>query len=211
MIQNQIPSSPRSKKWDRQGTVIATGDNDQYLVKVEGSGRLTLRNRRFLRRFKAKSCENIGFFRGLPTTDESSTTDSVQSQNQPAAIPSEDSIRGSSDMEFEGYANSPQRDNISDPPASQNDVSEPEHVTDQAAHTPQKTAWRPRGPSRKTLRKQQLAHNLNKGRTTNQGGDYASTEEQDECHIEQDEKTPSLRHSERVRTTRKHYDAHTGQ
>ena len=138
LIQNQIPSSPRSKKWDRQGTVIATGDNDQYLVKVEGSGRLTLRNRRFLRRFKAKSCENIGLFRGLPTTDESSTTDSVQSQNQPAAIPSEDSIRGSSDMEFEGHANSPQRDDTSDTPASQNDFSEHVQVTDQEVRTPQK-------------------------------------------------------------------------
>ena len=220
LIQNQIPSSPRSKKWDRQGIVIATGDNDQYLVKVEGSGRLTLRNRRFLRRFKAKSCENLGFFRGLPTIDESSTTESVQSQKQPAATQlsdSEDSIRGSSDMEFEEHANSPLRNqsnvqhNISDPPASQNEFIEPVHATDQAACTPQKTAGRPRGPSRKTLRKQQLAHNLNKGRATNQGGNSASTEEQDECHIEQDNNTPTLRCSERVRTTRKHYDAHTGQ
>ena len=120
-------------------------------------------------------------------------------------------------MEFEEHANSPLRNqsnvqhNISDPPASQNEFIEPVHATDQAACTPQKTAGRPRGPSRKTLRKQQLAHNLNKGRATNQGGNSASTEEQDECHIEQDNNTPTLRCSERVRTTRKHYDAHTGQ
>ena len=52
LIQNQIPTSPRSKKWDRQGTVVATGEHDQYLVRVAGTGRLTLRNRRFLRRFQ---------------------------------------------------------------------------------------------------------------------------------------------------------------
>ena len=55
MIQNQIPSSRRSKKWDRQGTVVATGENDQYLVRVAGSGRLTLRNRRFLRKFQEQT------------------------------------------------------------------------------------------------------------------------------------------------------------
>ena len=52
LIQNQIPNSTRSKKWDRQGTVVSTGEHDQYLVRVTGSGRLTLRNRQFLRRFQ---------------------------------------------------------------------------------------------------------------------------------------------------------------
>ena len=50
-IQNQ-GSSTRSTKWDREGVVVAVGKNDQYLVKVSGSGRLTLRNRRFLRKFE---------------------------------------------------------------------------------------------------------------------------------------------------------------
>ena len=52
LVQNQIPNSPRSKKWDRQGTVVFTGENDQYLIKVAGTGRLTLRNRQFLRKFQ---------------------------------------------------------------------------------------------------------------------------------------------------------------
>jgi ribosomal protein L44E len=218
LIQNQIPSSPRSKKWDRQGTVIATGDNDQYLVKVEGSGRLTLRNRRFLRRFKAKPCDNLGFFRGLPTIDETSTTESAQSQKQPATpdADSEEGIRESNDLEFDEHSSPPQKNqnhgqhNILDPSTSQDELSEPTHTTDHAVRTPQKTAGRPRGPSRKTLRKQQLAHNLNKGRAAYQGDDSANTDEQDECHIGQKENTPSLRRSERVRTTRTLYDAHTG-
>ena len=36
-IQNQIKSDGRPNKWDRQGTVIAIKDNDQCLVKVDGS------------------------------------------------------------------------------------------------------------------------------------------------------------------------------
>ena len=53
-IQNQNPSSRNPTKWDRQGVVVTTGQFDQYLVRVLGSGRLTLRNRRFLR--KVPSC-----------------------------------------------------------------------------------------------------------------------------------------------------------
>jgi len=55
LIQNQDKSSGRPNKWDRQGEIIASKDHDQYLVKVHGSGRLTLRNRRFLRKFNLRS------------------------------------------------------------------------------------------------------------------------------------------------------------
>ena len=55
LIQNQDKSGGRPNKWDRQGTIIASKDHDQYLVKVHGSGRLTLRNRRFLRKFNLRS------------------------------------------------------------------------------------------------------------------------------------------------------------
>ena len=45
LIQNQVRSSGRHNKWDRQGVIIVTKNFDQYLVKVDGTGRLTLRNR----------------------------------------------------------------------------------------------------------------------------------------------------------------------
>ncbi|XP_077359925.1 uncharacterized protein LOC144005545 [Festucalex cinctus] len=48
-IQNQMGPSPH--KWDRSGVVVESLGHDQYRVKVDGSGRLTLRNRRFLRAF----------------------------------------------------------------------------------------------------------------------------------------------------------------
>ena len=46
-LQNQ--QGPHPTKWDRSGTVMESVGHDQYRVKVDGSGRLTLRNRRFLR------------------------------------------------------------------------------------------------------------------------------------------------------------------
>ena len=48
-IQNQIGRDPR--KWDKTGIVIEVKQFDQYVVKVDGSGRVTLRNRKFLRQY----------------------------------------------------------------------------------------------------------------------------------------------------------------
>ena len=47
-IQNQV--GPRAKKWDKTGVVVEVLPFDQYRVKVDGSGRITLRNRQFLRK-----------------------------------------------------------------------------------------------------------------------------------------------------------------
>ena len=52
-IQNQSGNHP--KRWNRSGTVIETLDHDSYLIKVDGSGRVTKRNRRYLRRFTPPS------------------------------------------------------------------------------------------------------------------------------------------------------------
>ena len=52
-IQNQQGNHPT--KWDRSGVIVESLGNDQYRVKVDGSGRLTLRNRRFLRAYSPVS------------------------------------------------------------------------------------------------------------------------------------------------------------
>ena len=49
-VQNQLGNYPR--KWDRTGTVVEVLQNDQYMVSKDGSRKPTLRNRKFLRRFK---------------------------------------------------------------------------------------------------------------------------------------------------------------
>ena len=48
-VQNQCGNYPT--RWDRSGRVVDIHDHDSYLVKVDGSGRLTKRNRQFLRKF----------------------------------------------------------------------------------------------------------------------------------------------------------------
>ena len=52
-IQNQVGNYPN--RWDRSGTVVQCLDHDSYLVKVDGSGRLSRRNRQFLRKFEPMS------------------------------------------------------------------------------------------------------------------------------------------------------------
>ena len=48
-IQNQIGPNPR--KWDKTGLVIEVRQHDQYVARIDGSGRVTLRNRKFLRKY----------------------------------------------------------------------------------------------------------------------------------------------------------------
>ena len=48
-IQNQI--GPHPTKWDKTGRVVEVRQFDQYVVRVDGSGRMTVRNRKFLRKF----------------------------------------------------------------------------------------------------------------------------------------------------------------
>ena len=48
-LQNQVGNHPR--RWDRTGVIIELGPGPrQYLVRADGSGRVTLRNQKFLRK-----------------------------------------------------------------------------------------------------------------------------------------------------------------
>ena len=57
-VQNQ--SGPHLNKWDRLGVVVEIKPFDQHVIKLDGSGRLTLRNRRFLRKFTLPSTHTYG-------------------------------------------------------------------------------------------------------------------------------------------------------
>ena len=76
-IQNQSGKKPG--KWDRSGMVVEIRDYDKYVVKVAGSGRLTLRNRRYLR----KLYQDVGLYGSTPPT----APDKVE-QSQDSAEPS---------------------------------------------------------------------------------------------------------------------------
>ena len=47
-VQNQTGRFPN--KWDKTGTVVENMEYDKVLVKLDGSGRLTTRNRRFVKK-----------------------------------------------------------------------------------------------------------------------------------------------------------------
>ena len=53
MIQNQTGRHPT--KWDKSGIVVEVLQYHQYAVRTDGSGRLTTRNRRYLRRYNPHS------------------------------------------------------------------------------------------------------------------------------------------------------------
>ena len=48
-VQNQ--TGPHPIRWEKTGTVIEVKQHDQYVVRIDGSGRVTLRNRKFLRSY----------------------------------------------------------------------------------------------------------------------------------------------------------------
>ena len=52
-VQNQVGKD--ALRWSRSGTMVESLGNQQYSVKMDGSGRVTLKNRRFLRKIKPLS------------------------------------------------------------------------------------------------------------------------------------------------------------
>ena len=83
-IQNQ--TGPHPTKWDKTGTVIEVRQYDQYIVKVDGSGRATLRNRKFLRKYtpaispRKPTSRHINQSKPEPSTGPSQST---QEENRP--------------------------------------------------------------------------------------------------------------------------------
>ena len=49
-VQNQVGKEPL--RWDKTGIVVEVRQHDQYVIRVDGSGRVTLHNRKFLRKFQ---------------------------------------------------------------------------------------------------------------------------------------------------------------
>ena len=50
VVQVQNQTGPKANKWMLSGVVVETLDNNQYRVKMDGSGRVSLRNGQFLKR-----------------------------------------------------------------------------------------------------------------------------------------------------------------
>jgi hypothetical protein len=84
LVQNQTGNTP--KRWSRSGVIVEARDNNQYLVKLDGSGRATLRNRRFLRRivpYTSQLSDNAA----APTAPTATTTPPAPTAPRPALKP----------------------------------------------------------------------------------------------------------------------------
>merc|ERR1712218_276333 len=53
LVQNQHGAGKTAQRWDRSGTVIEDLGHNKYRIRVDGSGRVTDRNRQFLRKFSS--------------------------------------------------------------------------------------------------------------------------------------------------------------
>ena len=58
LVQNQVGAKP--KRWDRSGVVVEVKPHGQHLVRVDGSRRVTLRNRQFLRKVEQLQAADRG-------------------------------------------------------------------------------------------------------------------------------------------------------
>ena len=76
---------PTPRKWNKSGTVIESLPYNSYLIKVDGSNRLTKRNRQFLRQFRPFNSQPVA---GMSTVVPNSIVDSQSSP--PVAFSSED-------------------------------------------------------------------------------------------------------------------------
>ena len=123
LIQNQYGAGKTAKKWDRSGTVIKDLGYNKYRIRVDGSGRVTDRNRQFLRQFSSVTPSEPGPSPPPPPQPASVTTapDLSEPSTQPpppepsaatedVAAPAPQSLPSSSEIEAE--------DNFHTPPSS---------------------------------------------------------------------------------------------
>ena len=86
-VQNLVGNHPR--RWDRTGLVVEVRQFHQYAIRMDGSGRVTLRNRQHLRRFnpfQLTPVKLVPTLHSLPGMESSQPTN-VQSTPVPATAP----------------------------------------------------------------------------------------------------------------------------
>ena len=81
-VQNQTGHHPT--KWDKTGVVVQVNEHDQYLIKMHGSGRVTLRNRKFLRKIQPPTSHHLYIPAPAPNlpTAADSTDDGVSLRSE---------------------------------------------------------------------------------------------------------------------------------
>ena len=79
-IKNQVGHHPN--KWDKTGVVVEVHQNHQYVIRVDGSSRITVRNRKFLLKYipvhqpdwRRSILDDLKYLPTSDTSDQSSPT-----------------------------------------------------------------------------------------------------------------------------------------
>ena len=183
MLQNQRGRHP--KKWDSSGVVVETKPNDQYVVKISGSGRLTLRNRRFLRLF---SPHRLVHFEGEPQPF-------ITTSHTPTCLPSP--------TPKSPKPNTESNERILSPPVTPFAPSTPFTTS-----TPFATSPTPHSPPKSSTPSPSLRESVTH-RTTPTRLQFGDFGEQSPA-VHQQNTPPLQRYCSRERTQRKMYDADLG-
>ena len=73
VVQVQNQRGKDALRWDKSGIVVESLGNQQYTVKMDGSGRVTLRNRRFLRMIQPLIPRNVSLDNVVSSHQEENT------------------------------------------------------------------------------------------------------------------------------------------
>ena len=196
-IQNQSLAFSKPNKWDREGTTVEVLENDQYLVGVHGTGRLTLRNRRFLRKFVQRTLT-------APPPTSKLVADHTVSWDSSVDEPTDDSLAGDTCTETSNDEIPCQPDTNAD--ASDESTSS---VSDQQP-TPTMKRGRPPGVSRKRGFRGIPSWRINPCNDTS-NIQPTSNDERTVSHFETSNPDDSqLQRSSRAPAQRMTYDASTG-
>ena len=134
-VQNQAGAGKIAKQWDRTGVVVEDLGHRKYRVRVDGSGRLTDRNRQFLREFKPATFSRPGATarRDIPEHTEPGARNSEPgvpgvpgaSSSQPVTPPVTVTPHSIPTIDDSEYTEVPGDPGIEAQPASQDPVSAP--------------------------------------------------------------------------------------
>ncbi len=83
-IQNLVGNHPR--RWERTGTVVEVRQFHRYVVRVDGSGRVTLRNRQHLRQFTPLTSGTAAEPNTVAQQSRASSQDDPATARHPVAI-----------------------------------------------------------------------------------------------------------------------------
>ena len=124
LVQNQTGKDPT--RWDKTGTIVEKRENDQYLVRIHGSGRVSPRNRRFLKKIRSVMNQPEVTSSGQNLSRPSQVQDKNHREQMEVPVMNQDSINPDTDIGREIQHYTPLGRRISEQ-VNQTEVQQREH------------------------------------------------------------------------------------